>query len=109
MKKVLINGKEVDLTDSTHWELKEVKESALCKVTREGQLGLYNCNTKKFEGIDGDLIEYHYGNKFYRGHVIGYTCFQFVCTAEYGKVILSAYDAYNHMKVIEHNGEILEV
>ena len=105
MNKVLINNKETTLTDSVRWRLKEVNDSA---SAREGQLGLYNCNTQKFEGIDSDLIEYHHENKYYRGHVVGYTCFQIVCTAEYGRVILSAHDAYEKV-ILEHNGEILEV
>ena len=51
---------------------------------------LQNLNTKHDEGVTGDIITYTNGGIKYRGHVVGYTCYQFVATEEWGKVILSA-------------------
>lgn len=100
--KVLINGKEIELTDSVQWE---VRKNPYCG----GRKCLFNLNTQRYEGIDGDVIDYRYHGRYYQGHVIGYTCFQVICTAEYGKVKLSAVDGYEHKSIIEHNGEIEEV
>ena len=76
MQRILVNGEEIELTDMCRW------------TVRNG--ALYNLNTNHDEGVEGDIIEYTNGGIRYRGHVDGYTCYQFVDTKEWGKVILSA-------------------
>jgi hypothetical protein len=79
--KIKVNDEVIELTDMCHWDVVNGV--------------LQNLNTKHDEGVTGDIITYTNGGIKYRGHVVGYTCYQFVATEEWGKVILSAaeYDA----------------
>ena len=54
---------------------------------------LKNYNTGRDEGIEGDEVEYKHGRYFYKGHVVGYTNYQFVETKEWGRVVLEADNA----------------
>lgn len=76
LRKIKANDKVYELSDICKWEV------------RNGIL--WNFNSKHDEGVDGDEIIYTNGGVKYRGHVEGYTCYQFVSTKEWGKVILSA-------------------
>lgn len=78
--KIKVNENVYELTDCCQWEI------------RQGVL--WNVNTNHDEGVDGDIIEYTICDKVYKGHVVGCTCYQFISTVEWGKVILSAAD-YN--------------
>ena len=48
----------------------DIKEDWL--VVKDGKL--YNATTKKYEGIDGDIISFLNGNMITKGTVDGYTC-----------------------------------
>ena len=91
--KILINGKDTE-------EL-----STFCKWSvRDGKL--FNENTNRFEGVNGDVITFTKENgEKYEGNVIGYTCYQFVCTKESGNMVLSAKEALSaeirHRSVVE--------
>lgn len=74
--KIKVNDKVIELTDMCKWDVVNGV--------------LQNLNTKHDEGVTGDIITYTNGGIKYRGHVVGYTCYQFVATEEWGKVILSA-------------------
>ena len=56
---------------------------------------LKNFNTGRDEGIEGDVVEYKHGNKWYKGHVVGYTNYQIVETEEWGRIVLEANAARN--------------
>lgn len=79
--KIKVQGEILELTDFCHWDVVNGV--------------LQNLNTKHDEGVTGDIITYTNGGIKYRGHVVGYTCYQFVETQEWGGIILSAaeYDA----------------
>ena len=74
--KIKVNDEVIELTDMCKWDVVNGV--------------LQNLNTKHDEGVTGDIITYTNGGIKYRGHVVGYTCYQFVATEEWGKVILSA-------------------
>lgn len=90
--KIKYNGKIEELTDCCRWEV------------RDGIL--YNLNTKHDEGVEDDIVEYTRDGVRYRGHIVNSTCFQFIETKEWGKVILPAEDArtnvhYTHYTPVE--------
>lgn len=91
--KILINGKDVaELSTFCRWSVRDGK--------------LFNNNTHRFEGVEGDVITFTKENgKKYKGTVIGYTCYQLVCTKENGCMILSAKEALSieieHRSVVE--------
>lgn len=74
--KIKVNDEVIELTDICKWDVVNGV--------------LQNLNTKHDESVTGDIITYTNGGIKYRGHVVGYTCYQFVATEEWGKVILSA-------------------
>lgn len=91
--KILVNGKDtVELSTCCKWSVRDGK--------------LFNENTHRFEGVEGDVITFtkEYGKK-YEGTVIGYTCYQLVCTKENGGMVLSAKEALSieieHRSVVE--------
>lgn len=91
--KILINGKDTaELSTCCKWSVRDGK--------------LFNENTHRFEGVEGDVITFtkEYGKK-YEGTVIGYTCYQLVCTKENGGMVLSAKEALSveieHRSVVE--------
>jgi hypothetical protein len=51
---------------------------------------LYNNNTKKFEGVEGDIVTVTEGGTSIRGHVKGYTEYQIVPTYEWPTRVVSA-------------------
>ena len=65
---------------------------------------LRNYNTGHDEGIEGDEVEYTRGDSKYKGHVVGYTNYQFIETAEWGRIILEADNArrvkYTHINKV---------
>lgn len=80
---------------STDCIIEEIIKHLPCYITMNIVTGeLYNHNTKKYEGIDGDTIEYttYINGKKEQviGTVEGYTDFQIVKTYEYGSVVLTA-------------------
>lgn len=85
MQKIKVNGEVIELMDCCKWGVRS-------KI-------LYNLNTLRDEGVDGDVVEYQrstpHGKVNYRGHVVGYTCYQFITTKEWGEAILEAEDAKN--------------
>lgn len=88
--KIKVKDKIFELTDCCRWAVVDGV--------------LQNLNTNHDEGVTGDIITYTNDGIKYRGHVVGYTCYQFVETEEWGKVILSAaeYDAeFAHNTVVE--------
>lgn len=91
--KILINGKDT------------AKLSTCCRWSvRDGKL--FNENTHRFEGVKGDVITFTKENgEKYEGTVIGYTCYQIVCTKESGNMVLSAKEALSveigHRSVVE--------
>ena len=91
--KILINGKDTaELSTCCRWSVRDGK--------------LFNKNTNRFEGVNGDVITFTKGNgEKYEGTVIGYTCYQFVCTKESGNMVLSAKESLSveigHRSVVE--------
>lgn len=91
--KILINGKDTaELSTCCRWSVRDGK--------------LFNENTKRFEGVNGDVITFIKENgEKYEGTVIGYTCYQIVCTKESGNMVLSAKEALSveigHRSVVE--------
>ena len=91
--KIIINGKDTaDLSTCCRWSVKDGN--------------LFNENTNRFEGVNGDLITFTNENgEKYEGTVVGYTCYQFVCTKESGNMVLSAKEALSvkigHRSVVE--------
>ena len=91
--KIIINGKDTaDLSTCCRWSVKDGK--------------LFNENTNRFEGVNGDVITFTKENgEKYEGTVIGYTCYQFVCTKESGNMVLSVKEALSaeirHRSVVE--------
>lgn len=91
--KILINGKDTaELSTCCRWTIRDGK--------------LFNENTNRFEGVNGDVITFTKENgDEYEGTVIGYTCYQFVCTKESGNMVLSAKEAMSaeirHRSVVE--------
>lgn len=91
--KILINGKDTaELSTCCRWSVKDGK--------------LFNENTNRFEGVNGDVITFTKENgEKYEGTLIGYTCYQFVCTKESGNMVLSAKEALSaeirHRSVVE--------
>ena len=67
---------------------------------------LWNLNTKREEGVEGDIVEYTLNGIRYRGHVVGYTCYQFIETKEWGLVCLSAHDFDEHNVSFIHLSEV---
>ena len=51
---------------------------------------LYNNNTKKFEGVEGDIVTITERGTSIRGHVKGYTEYQIVPTYEWPTIVVSA-------------------
>lgn len=51
---------------------------------------LYNNNTKKYEGVDGDIVTVKQGDMVQRGHIKGYTEYQIVPTYEWPTMVVSA-------------------
>ena len=72
--KVKIKDKIIDLPDYF-----EVRDNML-----------YNKNTKKYEGADGDIVTINQYGKSKRGHVKGYTEYQIIPTYEWPTRIVSA-------------------
>lgn len=91
--KILINGKDTaELSTCCRWSIRDGK--------------LFNENTNRFEGVNGDVITFTKENgEKYEGTLIGYTCYQFVCTKESGNMVLSAKEALSaeirHRSVVE--------
>lgn len=91
--KILINGKDTaELSTCCRWSVRDGK--------------LFNENTNRFEGVNGDVITFTKDNgEKYEGTVVGYTCYQFVCTKESGNMVLSAKEALSseirHRSVVE--------
>lgn len=91
--KILINGKDTaELSTCCRWSVRDGK--------------LFNENTHRFEGVNGDVITFTKENgEKYEGTVIGYTCYQLVCTKESGNMVLSAKEALSveigHRSVVE--------
>ena len=91
--KILINGKDTaELSTCCKWSVRDGK--------------LFNENTNRFEGVNGDVITFTKENgEKYEGTVVGYTCYQFVCTKESGNMLLSAKEALSaeirHRSVVE--------
>lgn len=91
--KILINGKDTaELSTCCRWSIRDGK--------------LFNENTNRFEGVNGDAITFTKENgEKYEGTVVGYTCYQFVCTKESGNMVLSAKEALSvkivHRSVVE--------
>lgn len=91
--KILINGKDTaGLSTFCRWSVKDGK--------------LFNENTNRFEGVNGDVITFTKENgEKYEGTVVGYTCYQFVCTKESGNMVLSAKEVLSaeirHRSVVE--------
>ena len=91
--KILINGKDTaELSTCCRWSVRDGK--------------LFNENTNRFEGVNGDVITFTKENgEKYEGTVVGYTCYQFVCTKESGNMVLSAKEALSaeirHRSVVE--------
>ena len=91
--KILINGKDTaELSTCCKWSVRDGK--------------LFNENTNRFEGVNGDVITFTKENgEKYEGTVIGYTCYQFVCTKESGNMVLSVKEALSaeirHRSVVE--------
>lgn len=78
--------------------------STCCKWSvRDGKL--FNENTHRFEGVEGDKITFTENGKKYENTVRGYTCYQVIFTHERGVTILSANDALSteieHRSVVE--------
>lgn len=92
--KIKVNGEVIELTDFCSWKV------------RHGVL--HNLNTKHDEGVEGDEVEYTYGGVKYRGHVVGYTCYQFITTKEWGGVVLSAAEYDPHFTHITKVEEVTE-
>ena len=72
--KVKIKGKIIDVPDYF-----EVRDNIL-----------YNNNTKKYEGADGDIVTVSQYGKSRRGHIKGYTEYQIITTYEWPPIIVSA-------------------
>ena len=89
LRKIKVNDKIYELSDMCKWEV------------RNGIL--WNLNSKHDEGVDGDEITYTNGGIRYRGHVEGYTCYQFISTKEWGKVILAAAEMDEKGVTFVHN------
>ncbi len=91
--KILINGKDTaELSTCCRWSVKDGK--------------LFNENTNRFEGVNGDVITFTKENgEKYEGTVVGYTFYQFVCTKESGNMVLSAKEVLSaeirHRSVVE--------
>lgn len=51
---------------------------------------LYNNNTKKYEGADGDIVIINQYGESERGHIKGYTENQIIPTYEWPTIIVSA-------------------
>ena len=91
--KILINGKDTaKLSTFCRWSIIDGK--------------LFNENTHRFEGVNGDVITFTKENgEKYEGTVVGYTYYQLVCTEESGDMVLSAKEALSveiwHRSVVE--------
>ncbi len=94
---IRVNGKEIELTSCCRWSVHSLRDY---EVGYGGKActGLYNINIDRFEGVEGDIVKYYHDGVFCKGHVVGYTCGQFIETKEWGKVILSR-DEYRGMSV----------
>jgi len=102
---IRVKGKEIELTDCCLWSVHSFRDY---EVGGGGKActGLYNLNLNHYEGVDGDIVKYIHNGVFYKGHVVGYTCGQFVATKEWGKVVLSSSEYRNsiifiHMTDVE--------
>ena len=56
---------------------------------------LYNNNTKKYEGADGDIVTVTEFGEAKRGHIKGYTEYQIIPTYEWPVIIVSAQGLHN--------------
>ena len=72
---------------------------------------LYNNNTKKYEGVDGDIVTVTQRGTSTRGHVNGYTEYQIVPTYEWPTMIVSAQGLHDGSCKIEfiHQTPVFEV
>lgn len=90
--KILVNGKDtVELSTCCKWSVRDGK--------------LFNENTHRFEGVEGDKITFTENGKKCENTVNGYTCYQVIFTHERGVTILSENDALSteieHRSVVE--------
>lgn len=90
--KILINGKyTAELSTCCKWSVRDDK--------------LFNENTHRFEGVEGDKITFTENGEKYENTVRGYTCYQVIFTHERGVTILSANEALSteieHRSVVE--------
>lgn len=90
--KILVKNKKYELPDCCKWKV----ENGI----------LRNLNTGYYEGVDGDEVTYTLNDELYRGHVEGYTCFQFIQTKEWGKVILSAQEYHKNPPIFIHHTKV---
>ena len=72
---------------------------------------LYNNNTKKYEGVDGDIVTVTEFGRSTRGHVKGYTEYQIIPTYEWPTRIVSAQGLHDGSAKIEfiHQTPVYEV
>ena len=88
--KIKVNNKTFELTD-------------VCKFEIKNNL-LFNKNTNKYEGVDGDeaIIKTDDG-EIITGTVQGYTCYQFITLDCFGDIIISStYTVtYKHKSKVE--------
>jgi hypothetical protein len=72
---------------------------------------LFNPNTKKYEGADGDIVTITQHGLSERGHVKGYTEYQIVPTYEWPTRIVSAEGLHNGTCKIEfiHQTPVYEI
>lgn len=91
VKKIKVNDQIIELSSSCRWEI------------RNGVL--WNLNSERDEGVEGDVVDYESGGIRYRGHVVGYTCYQFISTQEWGSVVLSTTEPkpkFTHVSKVEN-------
>lgn len=94
VKKIKVNDQIIELSSSCRWEI------------RKGVL--WNLNTGRDEGVEGDVVDYESGGIKYHGHIDGYTCYQIIPTKEWGGVVLSTTDPkpqFTHVSKVENADE----
>jgi hypothetical protein len=74
MKKIKVKGKIFDVPNYF-----EVRDNLL-----------FNTNTRKYEGVDGDIVTVNRYSMSKKGHVKGYTECQIIPTYEWSTMIVSA-------------------
>lgn len=89
---ILINGKDIaELSTCCKWSVRDGK--------------LFNENTHRFEGVEGDKITFTENGEKCENTVRGYTSYQVIFTHERGVTILSANEALSteieHRSVVE--------